>query len=151
MSVIVAIASVLNLQAERWVGLMELPQQHRAHRRDMRDLAQSANQPCLSVKDGSIPTLKRNSTVLHHQLGRFLSPRQALRLMGWPQTAADLEAAALPDFWQTWPDLMAQMPCIRPMDERAFDGDANSFHSAAVLFAVAIFFIEFRTSMPAMQ
>ena len=38
MSVIVAVASVLNLQAERRVGLMELPQGHRAHRRDMRDM-----------------------------------------------------------------------------------------------------------------
>ncbi len=124
---------------------MELPQQHCAHRRDMWDLAQSAYQPRLLVNDGSIPTSKRNSTVLRRHLGRFLSPRQALRLTGCPQTAANLEAAALPDFWQTLPDLMAQMPWIRPMDERAFNGDALNFHSAAIIFAVAILFIEFRT------
>ena len=49
MAVIVAVASVLNLQAERWVGLMELPQQHRAHRRDI-----TISQPTMFVSQGRL-------------------------------------------------------------------------------------------------
>jgi hypothetical protein len=122
---------------------MQLPEEHRVHRRTLWDLSQSDERPSMSVTDGSLPTFTKNTALWHRDLGRFLSPRQQLRIMGWPMTPADREAAALPASWPTWPTVEAAAE-LRPIDVRRLAGDALNFHCIAVVIAAVCIFAERR-------
>lgn len=62
------------------------------------DLHQNAEErPCTERVDGSLMTLRRNCGAIYvPSLQKFLTPRQLMRMMGWPMLKEDCEALSLP-------------------------------------------------------
>ena len=121
-------------KAGRLTAIQELPPEHRLHRCVILDVSQNAHYGRGCGADGSLPTFLRNTKFWHKTLHRFLSPKQMMRIMGWPMTDADKEAAALRC---SWPTLRAKKGTLRNMA-----GDAVNFHCIAAVFVVALIFTE---------
>lgn len=66
---------------------------------DAWDLHQNGRRrPCTERVDGSLMTLRRNcGSIWVDSLKKLLTPRQLMRMMGWPMTEKDREALMLPD------------------------------------------------------
>ena len=93
------------------------------------------------MADGSLQTLKRNSEIYHRRLKRFLSPRQALRVMGWPMQESDRSSVGLDASWPLWPGVETKASLSRT-DVRRFVGDAVNFHCMSLAIATVTLFAE---------